>query len=290
MSNKLLGTAQQTNRVLAVGLLGMICCITSCGGNSDNGSSSKTTANVNADLAACSAIGWKVANGDSCSVGEDPYSSSIVRLSIFGEDESMGVCTGTVLDQHTVLTAAHCFMTQATAVGIDTAVDSVYASGVSVHPEFTAISNELGPIMFNDVALVFTNEELQAKPASLLLSRAAETGEEAIVSGFGVTEPDDSPGFLHAGKASVRDITPNHIFVSFQDDESHPCGGDSGGPLLLWQGEELMIAGVVSQSDPSVVDKICQPGDLTLYTNTQNASVLNFINSYVSQPTSIPGM
>jgi secreted trypsin-like serine protease len=209
--------------------------------------------------------------------------SSVVKLRIETRDGSIGTCTGTVISTTAVLTAGHCFAYSDWSRVIITAVSAgrkvdVQSTSVVVHPNFRASLSE--GLFFNDAAIVKVGSALPVPPLPLLVSRAPQVGEDSTVAGYGQTENGGAAvDDVVAGQAVIRSVTDNHLRIDYRDGESHPCKGDSGGALLVQQGEGLAIAGVVSQSDPSVTaDQICEQGeDKTLYTNTQQASVSNFI-------------
>lgn len=251
-----------------------------CGGGSDGSSGDNG--------AACNSIGYskslKVAAGEQCQVESSSDTSSVVKLFIFSGGSLVGSCTGTVISATAVLTAAHCF--QAPGVGVviravtnGTKVD-VAGSRIAIHPDY--FISDAG-ISFNDVAIVSTSSPLPVPAMPILLSRAPEVGEKSIVAGYGQTK-HDGPAVedVVAGRAVVRIVTDNHVRIDFRLGESHPCQGDSGGALFVEDESGLAIVGVVSQSDPSVLEEqVCLNGDMTLYTNTQSTGVYNFITSQV---------
>jgi secreted trypsin-like serine protease len=151
---------------------------------------------------------------------------------------------------------------------------------VVIHPGFTATRDGF---YINDAAIIRFANPLPAPSAPVLLSRSASDGESAVVAGYGQTSPGASTtDELYAGGAVVRSVTDYHVRIDFTDNESHPCRGDSGGALFVKSGGGLAIAGVVSQSDPSVPEEtICEVGDKTLYTNVDAPSVSSFITSQV---------
>lgn len=259
-------------------LAAIIVCLSGCGGSGGDGDQELSSSSGRS----CDAIGLKVANGETCQAGSSPQSSPIVRLTFqdsFGQAE--GLCTGTLVDPFTVLTAAHCFETPPSSLLVESFVDYSYATSYAVHPSFSASDESSGAVLFNDIALVYLENPLSVSPAPILFSRSAQVGEEAVVAGFGEVTNGDGGGSIHAGNAIIREVTPNHIFITFNESESHPCRGDSGGPLLVSEGGTWSIVGVVSQSDPSVAeDNICSPGDVTLYTNVQGGEVSSFLASY----------
>lgn len=278
-----------TGRSILAALV-LLAALNSCSSSSDSDASPSSSDSApvlsSASERSCSAIGWKaangkVANGATCEIGENPETSPIVRIyTINSATDQYGVCTGTVIDAHTILTAAHCFAGEFDSVQIDTTLGTSAADRLIVHPNFGAMDTPSGQVMANDVALLIDNEALPVAPASILYSREPAIGEEAIVAGFGQTTSASDTGVMNAGAATVKTVTPNHVFLVFENDESHPCQGDSGGPLLLKEKGIYAIAGIVSQSDPTIsADQVCSKGDVTLYTNTQNASVFQFISA-----------
>lgn len=261
------------NKLLLPVLISFSLLLGACGGGSDSDNSSSAEA--------CDAIGLKIANGDTCSFDdENPTSSAIVRLRITTLSGETGICTGTAITPFKVLTAAHCFLEQPFAIEVDSVFRTVAATTYANHPAFSFQTRDNGAIVFfNDVAIVTVPTPLLAATLPILISRNPIVGEEAVIAGFGLTEPGSSVGDLNAGTAEVSDFSANHVFLTFTGNQSHPCQGDSGGPMLLRHLGTLTIAGVVSQSDPSVdLSRSCKSGDVTLYANTQEAGILNFIN------------
>jgi secreted trypsin-like serine protease len=251
-----------------------------CGGGSGDGCGSSSGSG-----AACGAIGYskslKVANGEQCVADSGSDTSSVVKLTIRTSSGEVGTCTGTVISPNAVLSAGHCFAFFSSASVVVTAVSGgvkvdVPASRVAIHPGFSVSSQR---VFFNDVAVIRTASALPVPPLPILLSRAPAVDEEAVVAGYGQTENGGaSVDEVVAGRAVIRLVTDNHVRIDFQGDESHPCRGDSGGALFVEQDGGLAIVGVVSQSDPSVsADQVCEKGDKTLYANTQQTGIANFI-------------
>lgn len=246
-----------------------------CSGGGSDGENGDGSQSGDFNIDACSAIGArligpKLIGGEQCGVDSDV---SIARLNIALSNGSEVLCTGTVIDSNAVLTAGHCFAgLGVTAVGVDAGVQSVSANRIEIHPGY---SENFGVgAVFNDVAVVFTSQSLDEPRVPLLLSRSAQVGEEAVVTGYG-TRDDGSFGELFAGNATVTDVTANHVSTAFTGVGSNPCTGDSGGPLLVDAGGVLAIAGVVSTGNADVEN--CGPGDVTLYANLDNSSINSFV-------------
>jgi secreted trypsin-like serine protease len=263
--------------------------VSACGGGGGDDDRAETgSPTVVFGASACSVVGFqkslKVANGEACTVDSRSDTSSIVEIQITDAAGNQFICTGTVISPTAVLTAAHCFASNPVLVEVVATVQGArqrrFAKSYRIHPDFQDAQNGF---FYDDVAVVLMNRDLAAPPTPILLSREALKGEESAVAGYGQTkEGAPTDGVLRAGRASIRNVTPNHIFISFTENESHPCRGDSGGALLVQEQGRLSIVGVVSQSAPNVpLEVICSVGDETLYTNMYNPSVSSFVLSVV---------
>jgi hypothetical protein len=265
----------------------LVCCLlvvylslgglAACGGGSSSNDSEQPFTED-----ACSSVGLKIVNGQACSIGDNQTASSLVRLTILDAFGGTGGCTGVAISETAVLTAGHCFMNGYVAVQADTFTGSFGVTNVVLHPGFSAVEYEQGGVLTNDAALVFTDQAMGVVVSPLLSSRAPSVGEEVVIAGFGQTTPDSETGQIYAGNAWISSVTTQHVVIEYRDDQSHPCRGDSGGPLFVNISGIQTVAGVVSQSDPSVdPDVMCTPGDITLYTNMEDPSIYSFIVQYV---------
>ncbi|MCB0346028.1 MAG: trypsin-like serine protease [Bdellovibrionales bacterium] len=256
--------------------------LAACGGGGSDDNNGGGGSDVSSEFKndACNQVGLKIANGFSCSPGEDPAATSLVLLDILDTNGSIGACSGVVVDSQIVMTAGHCVQGGVAAILVSTpAGQQVAATSIAQHPGF----RRSGGVLFDDYAFVFVNQPINSARASILLSRAPQVGEEVYVAGRGETsQGSGAVDNIFAGAAVIDNVTDAHIWISFEGNQSHPCGGDSGGPLLIKLGNgNLAVAGLVSQSDPSVdPDNICKVGDYTIYGNVQAQSVLDFITTF----------
>ncbi|HMO18522.1 MAG TPA: trypsin-like serine protease [Oligoflexia bacterium] len=244
--------------------------------SSDDDDSGSGSNNPGFSAGACSAFNFsrsKIVNGLTCSRSGNP--SPLVRLEIRSL-QGQGVCTGMVIDNDKILTAAHCLEGTILSVNVETDV------GVRTGARFAVPSTyRTNPVSIDDVAIVFTNESIGIQPRPILVSQSPSVGETGFIGGFGENARGQLDSTPRAGKAIVTNVTSNHVTVRFEGDQAHPCFGDSGGPLVVERGGVRPIVGVVSQSDPSVrPDTFCRPGDITLYTNMRAPSVLSFLAQF----------
>jgi len=251
--------------LLGVGVVG-------CGGSgSDDGDSGSGGGEVK--IEACSAIGLaKIYGGHACNTSAGD--TSLVRLTILNDNGEYSLCSGTVIGDREILTAAHCVGSSTTGVFasrvlVQTQTVSLEADRVSIDPSFY----ETNDAFFNDVAIIRVPQVITDPRSALLTSRPVSVGEELVVAGFGLQDDGATSGELLAGNAFVESVTSQHILTR---SPSNPCYGDSGSAAFALAPDGTQaIAGVVSTGNPNAPD--CGPEDYTRYAAANNADVLAFI-------------
>lgn len=224
------------------------------------------------ELDACLLVGEKVFGGSECFPGASP----VVRVELVKPDTTTALCSGSVIGQHAVLTAAHCLLSDVIAARVFAGGRYVSVSSFVFHPQ-VSIGENVPAEVFYDVAVLFTSEQLTTRQYPLLFSRSAVVGEEALVAGYGRDE-NGTAGFLKVGNTFVSEVNEQYVVTEFLPSTANPCEGDSGGPLLVVQDGVLAIAGIVSSGTP---DKECREGDVTLFVNIGNPIVQEFLLTVV---------
>ncbi len=189
----------------------------------------------------------------------------VMVLSRGGDHE--GFCTGIVLGPRAVLTAAHCLRpTRDMAVVYRDAADKpvliAVAAAVS-HPLYRANAIAERQVSI-DLALVETETPLDSRftPPPLAEGDGPAIGQDAILAGYGVAREGapTSGGTLRSARLKVR--APLSSILLWADDAAGgagACGGDSGAPLFLSDGET--VAAVVAWTSGAEPGKRC--GDVT---------------------------
>ena len=213
----------------------------------------------------------KILSGTALPAGTSPQ---MVQVQTLQSDGLTVLCSGVAVGPSEVLTAGHCFRNGIfTTIVVRDDGSIVPAASVLLHPEYTEADSQ-GAI-FNDVAIVTTSTPhgLPTLPLLAPTSGQPESGDSVAVFGYGRDETG-TIGALRMGVLPLDAVTPNHLITVYRGEGGNPCLGDSGGPAIWFDALGApAIVGVVSTG--SATD--CGAGDVTLYTNVQSDSVLNFL-------------
>lgn len=193
------------------------------------------------------------ANAD---VGDPAVVAILPRSLVCGEPPPAVRCTGTLIDERAVLSAAHCvdgfddqpmfvtFGTDPNAVG----AERRHVVKATVHPKYSRDSSVY------DVAILWLDSATTVTPIQILSDEAtfAWEGASARVVGFGeALDASIRPGSKREGAVLATLDGAEVGTVRYEPDPAMTCNGDSGGPIFVNQGGSEFLAGVTVAGDES---------------------------------------
>jgi len=175
---------------------------------------------------------------------------SVGTIGAWGSD----FCSGTLISQTFVLTAAHCAEGVGDTEGNFTLDNQVYTTQqVHLHPGWD--SSVFGTDGANDIALYELNESVSNTTPSPIFTGTPQVGNELTLVGFGAggdgtTGHNGDYGTKRVGTTAIDEVTSTLIHWRFDDNtESNTAPGDSGGPAFLVVNGVYHVAGVTSGGD-----------------------------------------
>lgn len=266
------------SRPLRVGLaaLSVVVLVAGCGGSGSSTPTPTTPTTLPSGITACGVVsgqtasGLTIVNGTSCNA----QASSVGQVYLVGADGfALGYCSGTVIGQKAVLTAAHCLSSDVAKVRVGFGTKEFTASSFKASPDYNGTSSnsiDVGVILFSDA--------LGQPIAPILSSRDAVVGEAAVIAGYG----QDLYGqflVLRAGSTSISAVGPVYLQNNYGATSSSACSGDSGGPMLVSVNGSWVVAGVTSSVSGSCI------AGANFYINLRNGQARSFVLGLVPDAT-----
>jgi hypothetical protein len=161
-------------------------------------------------------------------------------------DSGGGVCTGTVVSPHVVLTASHCARVPTSDVVVVVGKDDARYRADFMVP-WTGWDSTTGD---GDIGLVIVHDALPVSPMAMMRGSMDSTeGRLVRLVGYGVTEDGNNAtlGTKSSATAAIARVEPGRFWLA--DDLGKICGGDSGGPAFMSVDHEMMLVGVIARGD-----------------------------------------
>jgi len=167
------------------------------------------------------------------------------------------LCTGTLLTNRVILTAAHCFPGDPSpgSIRVSTGNSSqgprYDVASYGVHPEFCA-DLEVCKEDIHDLAYIILDEAIPTAPAETLLDQAdwdagMFVGAMVTMVGYGLDE-NESSGVKRFVTTPITQFSPSGHEFQAGGDGKDSCQGDSGGPAFIeFEDGRRLLVGVTSR-------------------------------------------
>ncbi|MDM8525452.1 serine protease [Desulfococcaceae bacterium HSG8] len=210
------------------------------------------------------------------------------------------LCGASLVHSRWAVTAAHCVKEQFLGIELEVAPEDVdvvldihdlkndtgqriSVKKIILHPSHSLVTSD------SDIALLELEEDVLYQPIPLVAKDTVLEGKEALVIGWGVTDDcwfcEASETLQQASVPIVSDqacresysneeITDNMLCAGYSEGGTDTCSGDSGGPLIVQEGDTWRLAGITSWGDGCG-----EPGYYGVYTRV--SQFIDFIYEYV---------
>jgi len=226
----------------------------------------------------CNDLFAKITGGAACRTDNTPV--VVVLPVVFDGDKPVpiGFCTGTIVTNDDVLTAAHCLTGEVArrAEGY-----FVITGNKGVFPVIRTAYNPL----YNrgeafDTGMVTISGNFGIAPMPINISDTLNEGEQVTVYGYGNDKEEQS--FLEkgldsykAGRMIVKAAGQGVFLAFFNDTGAAICQGDSGGPVVQVINGVPSIVGVTS-----VTFNGCVTDSASGFVSMQSVGNVEFVNRY----------
>ncbi|MGW0855643.1 trypsin-like serine protease [Streptomyces sp. NPDC002690] len=183
----------------------------------------------------------------------DATSAFTARVEI-GEGDAARACSGALVDEQWLLTAASCFVDNPVA-GLDVPAGAPKTKTVATvgRTDLTSTAGQvrnvvkLVPHPDQDLVLAKLAAPVTGITPVELSTTAPVAGEELLSAGYGRTKDEWAPVRLHTGSFTATTVGDTEVAITGKDGAA-VCKGDGGGPTFRRVGGSAQLVGINSRA------------------------------------------
>ena len=186
-------------------------------------------------------LGNEIKGGPIVSAEDFPF---IARLGI-KKGRWVYTCTGSLVKDDLILTAKHCFQKNGKTYYHGSATFFDTFRGYKDRKEFTVKMKLIKTYPNSDLALARLTRKVSNITPLRIYNKKLSPGTTVKATGYGMHDFRQNDGHLRHIDLRVAYDRGNYVGTKIGKNNEGPCGGDSGGPLLVQTGNSYSVAGTL---------------------------------------------